>query len=371
MQQIGQDPRVRYAPDLGVWTVDMQTMTYTGGAMETLAAAMHYAREAGEMPECTCFPEVSTERGPMAGGVYASPPMVHKVFRHGAFTIYGHGTVEAGDHAPSSLNAMRCPLANAGGEAEAERLARKDSAALYEATRPFPTLPDDLAPVEPGTKAPAVWEGDAIDLGRGTLPARHVHAATRADMARLASLRGEVARLDRAARDAKRAAEDAPAAARREVATKAAAGEQVDAAAVTALVRQRQEEAQAAQAVADGTRDALDHVRRDIASGIASRRDEWLAYLHAQASHGLARLDLVLAELDASLADLAEIDRVRQTVERPSSSNLFTAGSSLAMGDAVASVQQARERAAKTLASLARHTAKAEKATAGKARAAR
>lgn len=363
--QIGHDPRVRYSPTLGVWTVDMQTMTYMGGAEQVLAAAMHYAREAGELPECACFPEVSSEVVGLNPRVEGTPPQTHKVYRQSAFTIYGHGTLAEGSEVGANrdaLNAIRCPLANAEGEREAKRLAHEDTRALWDATVPFPALPQALTPAEPGAKAPKVWEGEPMQVGRASVPARHVHPQTRADMARLAALIANVDGLDRAARAAQIAADEAPIAARREVAEKAAAGQAVDAASITKLVRERREEADAAKAVADGTRDALEAVRREVAQGIGARRDEWLGYLHAQASHGLARLDLVLAELASSLADLAEIDRVRQTVEKASAASLFSSASQVEMGRAVPEAQEARDRAATALSSLARHAARAARA---------
>ncbi|MEV0898361.1 hypothetical protein [Actinoplanes sp. NPDC049802] len=365
MKLIGQDRRVRYAPELGVWTVDMETMHYTGGAPDVLASAMHYAREAGQLPDCTCFPDVSVARDGMNPGVEASAPKVHAVLRAGggAFSILGHGMLGSGALNAEAGNATMCPLANAEGEAEAKRLYEQDRTALWNATEPFPA-PDTrtLEPAAPGAKAPKVWTGKEVRTRRGTVPARHVPAEVRASMARLASIEAHSERLDREAREAKQAASEAPAEARRAVAEAAAAGETPDAAAVTAIVRERQEQAETAQALADGTRDAVESVRREVAGTITEQREEWLAYLHEHAAHGLARLDLVIAELGAALEDLAEIDRVRQTVEAASTSALFNGASVLAMGAALDEARQSRARVAETLGGLARRTAKAEAA---------
>ncbi|PWU44264.1 hypothetical protein DLJ46_26945 [Micromonospora globispora] len=114
------------------------------------------------------------------------------------------------------------------------------------------------------------------------------------------------------------------------VADAAMSGKALDAADVARIVRERQEAAVAAQAVADGMRYAVGKVRREVARGIAERRDEWLTYLHGQAAHGLARLDGIITELEAAVENLAEIDRVRQTVESPLYGRLFSAGSMIA-----------------------------------------
>ncbi|MEU0156159.1 hypothetical protein [Micromonospora fulviviridis] len=192
------------------------------------------------------------------------------------------------------------------------------------------------------------------------VPDRHVHPGTRADPARLGSLAAEADRLGREANKAQAEAAEGPDAMRTLVADAAMAGKALDAAEVARLVRERQEAAQAAQAVADGTRYAVEKVRREVAAGVTERRAEWLTYLHGQAAHGLARLDLVLSELEAAVENLAEIDRVRQTVEQPGAGRLFSAGSMIA-GNAVEQARQARERAAAALAGLERHASKASK----------
>ncbi|MEU8009816.1 hypothetical protein [Micromonospora parva] len=130
----------------------------------------------------------------------------------------------------------------------------------------------------------------------------------------------------------------------------------MDAAAATRTVRGRQEQAQAAQTTADGTRDAVGQVRRQVVAWIEQRQAERLTNLHGQAAAGLARLDLVAAELTA-VADLAEIDRVRQTVKAPSTGLMFNAGSFIA-GNVMAAAQQTRQGAAEALAGLKRCTAR-------------
>ncbi|MET8351954.1 MULTISPECIES: hypothetical protein [unclassified Micromonospora] len=106
----------------------------------------------------------------------------------------------------------------------------------------------------------------------------------------------------------------------------------------------------------------MGQVRQQVAAGIEQRRTEWLTYLHGQAAAGLARPDLVVAELvvaelEAAVADLAEIDRVRQVVESPSGGRLFGTGTTIT-GNAVEAARETRERAAVALAGLERHAAK-------------
>ncbi|MGV9212991.1 hypothetical protein ACTFTM_14130 [Micromonospora sp. RB23] len=79
-----------------------------------------------------------------------------------------------------------------------------------------------------------------------------------------------------------------------------------------------------------------------------------MSYLHGQAAAGLARLDLVLAELDAAVTNLAEIDRIRQTVKSPSAGRLFTAGTPIPVTSAVEAARQTRQSAAEALAGLER-----------------
>lgn len=360
------DKRVRYAPSLHVWTVDTQE-NHAGNAAQLLAAMLCYAVESGDMPDgCTCAPESFTI-SPMSG-VTASPALAHRVIQRGSVVIVGHGVLP--DNAPGSDagNASQCPHADAAGEQQARDMAqagRWDD--LYALTEPFPATPGILQPAAPGTKAPAVWQGEPLTVaGVGTIPDRHVHAATRADLARLGSLAAEADRLGREANKAKAEAAEGPGAVRKLAADAAMSGKALDAAEVSRIVRDRQEAADAAQAVADGTRDAVAKVRHEVAAGIAERRTEWLTYLHGQASHGLARLDAAVAELEAAAENMAELDRVRQTVEQPAAGRLFS-GASFIAGNAVEQAREARERAAATLAGLERHAAKAAKAKASAA----
>lgn len=357
------DKRVRYAPTLAVWIVDTQE-SHTVGADQLLAAMMVYATESGDMPDgCTCAPE-SFSISPMTG-VTASPARVHRLGQQGGIAIYGHGTVPENGVAPERGNAHQCPHADAGGERQARKLAkagRWDD--LYALTEPFPAAPGTLQPAAPGSKAPAAWQGEPLSVsGVGVIPDRHVHPSTRADLARLGTLAAEATRLGSEARKAQAAAAQGPMEVRRLATEAAMSGKALDAAEVARMVRERQEAAEAAQAVANGTRDAVDKVRREVATGIAERRAEWLTYLHGQATAGLARLDLVVAELEAAVENLAEIDRVRQTVEQANSGRLFSAGSMI-VGNAVEAARRSRERAATALAGLERNAAKASKASA-------
>ncbi|WP_374539478.1 hypothetical protein [Micromonospora aurantiaca (nom. illeg.)] len=336
------DTRVRYSPELSVWVVDTQ-QAHAGGAQDLLAAMMAYATEAGQMPDgCTCAPE-SFSTAPLSFAV--SPPRAHKVYVRGGLVIAGHGTVPFRGRAADVGNAYQCPLSDAAGEERAYELGKAGAwDALHALTAPFPGVAGTLQPADPGSEVPAVWEG-------------HLHADTRADLARVAVLSDEVARLDREARRAQATATAGPEAARELAAEAAMTGKALEPGEVTRLLTQRQESAVAARAMADGTRDALEQVRRETVERITERRDEWLSYLHGQAAHGLARLDLVLTELESAVENLAEIDRVRQTVERPVPRGLFAAGSPIA-GNAVEAARQARERAAGALAGLERHAAR-------------
>ncbi|MFD6661723.1 hypothetical protein ACFWDK_05080 [Micromonospora chalcea] len=336
------DTRVRYSPELSVWVIDMH-QGHTGGAQDLLAAMMAYATEAGQMPDgCTCAPE-SFSTAPLSFSV--SPPRAHKVYVRGGLVIAGHGTIPFRSTASEEGNAHQCPAADAAGEERAYELGKAGAwDALYALTAPFPGVAGTLQPADPGSDAPAMWEG-------------HLHAGTRADLARVAALADEVARLDREARRAQATASAGPEAARELAAEAAMTGKALEPGEVTRLVRERQEAAVAARALADGTRDALERVRQETVQRIAERRGEWLSYLHGQAAHGLARLDLVLTELESAVENLAEIDRVRQTVERPVARHLFSAGSPVA-GNAVEAARQARERAAEALAGLERHAAR-------------
>ncbi|MFG1871887.1 hypothetical protein [Micromonospora arborensis] len=351
------DTRVRYAPDLGVWAM-VTGESYASGADAILAAMMVYAEQAGQMlPGCTCGPETFSNH---YAGIQTSEPRAHVIFKQGGTVLAGHGLVGFTDPGSAEANAQHCPHANREGEERARDLAREGRwEELHALTRPFPDAPGLLQPAEPGTEPPAAWVGEPVSVVRMTIPDRHVHPDTRADLARLSDLAKRSGELDRAARAAKVDAENAGTDARRLAADAAAAGTPMDAAAVTRTIRERQEQAEAAQITADGTRDAVGKVRQQVAAGITERQAEWLSYLHGQAAAGLARLDLVLAELDAAVSNLAEIDRVRQTVEAPSAGNLFNAGSFIA-GNVVETARQTRQSAAEALAGLERHAAKVE-----------
>lgn len=351
------DTHVRYAPELGVWALETGE-GHVGGADVILCAMMVYTEQAGDMPPgCLCGPESFDFHW---ADLRTSEHRAHRVGSQGGTVLYGHGPVGYNDPGAIDANPLHCPLANREGEERARDLAREGRwDELHALTVPFPPTPALLQPAEPGTQAPAAWEGAPMDVARMTVPGRHVHPDTRADLERLAELSRRSGQLDRAARAARVDAENAGTDARRLAADAAAAGTPMDAAAVTRALRERQEQAQAAEITADGTRDAVGQVRRQVAAGIEQRQAEWLTYLHGHAVHGLARLDLVLAELDAAVSDLAEIDRVRQTVEAPSAALMFNAGSFIA-GNVAEAAQQTRRSAAKTLAGLERHAAKVE-----------
>jgi hypothetical protein len=323
-----------------------------------------YATESGNMPDgCTCAPE-SFSISPMTG-VTASPARVHRLGQQGSIAMYGHGVLPPDGTAARQGNAHQCPQANADGERRAKKLARTGQwDELRKLSEAFPAAPGTLGPAAPGRKAPAAWQGEPLSVpGVTAIPDRHVHPATRADLGRLGTLATEANRLGSEARKAQAAAAQGPMEIRRLASEAARSGKPLDAAEVAKMARELQEAAEAAKAMADGTRDEVDKVRREVAAGIAERRGEWLTYLHGQAVHGLARLDLVVAELEAALENLAEIDRVRQAVEQASPSRLFSAGSMI-VGNAVEAARRSRERAATALAGLERHAAKAGRAKA-------
>ncbi|MGW4295434.1 hypothetical protein ACWEH1_20610 [Micromonospora chersina] len=160
-----------------------------------------------------------------------------------------------------------------------------------------------------------------------------MHAATRADLARLGSLAEQANRLGREANEARAEADEGPTAVRRLAADAAMAGTALDAAEVAWIVRKRQEAADAAQAVAEDTRGAMEQVRREVVDGIAERRSEWLVYLHGQAAHGLARLELVLSETGGSHGEPGR-DRPGTADRGAPASRLFSTGWMIA-GNAV------------------------------------
>ncbi|SCG60245.1 hypothetical protein [Micromonospora inositola] len=357
------DDRVRYSPSLHVWTVDTREH-HSASASTILAAMLAYAAESGDMPDgCTCAPESFSYNG--ASGMQTSGALVHPIFRQGAVVIVGHGTATEHGPAQEQANASQCPLADAEGERQARDMAQAGQMdELWTLTEPFPIKPGILEPAPAGSKAPRVWTGEPLSVrGVGTIPDRHVHAATRADLTRLAGMAEHADRLASEAHAARTAAMEGPATVRRLASEAAMAGKALDTEEVSRLGRDLQEAADTAEAVAAGTRDAVEKVQHEVAAGIAERRDEYVTYLRDQAAHGLARLDAAIGELDATIADLMEIDRVRQTVDDPGAGRLFSAGSFLA-GNAVEAARETRERAAATLAPLERAAAKVAKAKA-------
>jgi hypothetical protein len=353
--------RVRYSPELGVFTLDMGTRSAEamGQATSVLIAAMEHARNAGILPECTCHAEGVSITPTTLLVQYAEPPQLHKVYSQGGLSVLGHGAVgdgsEMGD--PDALNAAMCPLANAEGERRANELVRTDRDALWNLTQPFPLIEHVVLQPGDAKKPPKAWTGDPVDIGRGrTVPGRHVPADVRKAAAAVAFVNGEADDARRAAHEAKRAADEAQREASDAVRRAAASGERMSAEAAGAIIRERTEAAAAAQAVADGMVAAADDARRTILDAIETNRDAWLAYLAEHAAHNLARLDAALAEVDASLAELADIDRIRRTVEKPNASRLFGEASFIATstGQAVSDLRAAREKAAHDLGTLAK-----------------
>ncbi|MEU7926923.1 hypothetical protein [Micromonospora sp. NPDC049107] len=124
-----------------------------------------------------CFPESSSVS---MHGVTTTAPTVHRIGRTGGIMLYGHGR----------------------------------------------GVPEGaLQPAAPGTDAAPAWEGgDSVTVAGMSIPDRHVHPDTRADLERLSALAARSGELDRAARDAKRDTESAGTDARRLAADAAAAG---------------------------------------------------------------------------------------------------------------------------------------------------
>jgi len=180
------DKRVRYAPELGVWVVDMGEM-HAVGADQLLATMMVYAEQAGDVPPgCVCFPESADIS---VHGVTTTAPTVHRIGRKGGIVLYGHGRVPEEVPVAVEANATECPCNNAEGEAQARELAKTDQwEELHALTVAFPSTPTVLQPAAPGSDAPAAWEGEPVTVAGMTIPDRHVHPDTRADLERLAAL---------------------------------------------------------------------------------------------------------------------------------------------------------------------------------------
>ena len=354
---------VHYVPDLGVWVVDLGTvideaMAGHGGRL-ALRSALRVARENGELPECNCSADfIVNEDESVTFTEYAK---VHSVFAsgllEGRFAVFGHGGMQP-DKVPNAqaMNAQACPLFSADGEDEAFRLAKSNLRALAAMSVQFPSKPRGLEPTT--GEAPKTWEGEPVRARGGTVPVRHVPAEVRRQMARLALAEADVERLNREAMNAEKAFKDAPEEARAMVRDAARNGKRADSKAVTALLRKREEEAQVAKAMAQGTNDAVESVRQDVANAIKAQKVEWRTYLSAHASNNLGRLDSVLSELSSVLDELALIDLMRQVTETRGGRIPFSSGRLLPTDGAVQSVREAREKAAEALGGLGKYAAK-------------
>ncbi|MFF5214786.1 hypothetical protein [Micromonospora sp. NPDC000442] len=378
------DERVRYSPELGVWTVDMAGMTAVspGQAEKILGWSMFLAREAESGLEgCTCDPGDQYWDGPERR-VPTSP--------HGHFVgqargadsrlmVIGHGSpVTVAPGTGQEHQGRQCPLRNVDGERQAKELVERGGLTeLWDLTVAFPAGAGPLQPLSTGEEAPKVWEAEPVDFRAGGLrvsvPARHVHPAVQPSLAAYRDLSLKAAELHRAAQEAQERAANAPRELRREATQAAIHGRATDAAKAAQSIRDLELEAQAAKAVADGTEDALSATRAAVVKAVEGNRAEWLAYLGGQGRAALGRLDAALAELDAALGDLVAVDAMRANVERPlaAGARLFAQGSALTgqVNASRAAAREVRTKAAETLAPLSRYATEPEAKAARKAKA--
>ncbi|MEU7172707.1 hypothetical protein ABZ949_14610 [Micromonospora tulbaghiae] len=366
------DERVRYVPELGVWTVDMTGVTAVmpGQAESILGRAMFFAREAGAALEgCTCDPGDQHWDGPRLR--VPTPPHGHHVAQvqgsDSRLIVAGHGGwTRVASMTGQEHQGNPCPLRNVDGEERARELVERGSGGLAELwglSVAFPEGAGPLQPLEDGQAAPEVWESEPVRFSASGLvmsvPGRHVHPGVQSSLAAYRNLALEVAELNRAAREAQERAENAPRDLRREASQAAASGRRADAAKAAQRLRDLEVEAQAAKAVADGTEDALDAARAAVVKGMTEHRAEWLAYLSGQGRAALGRLDAALAELGQALAEVVAVDTMRANVERPMATGgqVFAQASTLSpeVSATLAAGQEVREKAAETLAPLSRY----------------
>ncbi|WP_174534748.1 hypothetical protein [Micromonospora chalcea] len=372
------DERVRYVPELGVWTVDMTGVTAAlpGQAEHILGAAMFHAREADAGLEgCTCDPGDQHWDGPRLR--VPTPPYGHGVAQaqgsNSRLLVIGHGgRIQVAAMTGQEHQGNPCPLRNVDGEERAKELVERGGTGLTELWGLSVAFPAGAGPLQPlpAHATPEVWESEPVRFSASGLtmnvPGRHVHPGVQSSLAAYRDLALQVTELNRAAREAQDRAENAPRELRREVAQAAASGRRADAAKAAQRIRDLEVEAQAAKAVADGTEDALDTARAAVVKGMTEHRAEWLAYLSGQGGAALGRLDAALTELGQALADVVAVDAMRANVERPLApgGQVFAQASALSpdVSATLAAAQEVREKAAKTLAPLSRY-GQGEKAT--------
>ncbi|WP_328366208.1 hypothetical protein [Micromonospora zamorensis] len=379
------DERVRYVPELGVWTVDMTGMTavMSGQAEQILGAAMFHAREVGAALEgCTCDPGDQHWDGPRLR--VPTPPHGHHVAEaqgaNGRLLVIGHGgQVRVAPLTAQEHQGHPCPLRNADGERQAKDLVQRGGGGLTELYGLGVAFPAGAGPLQPvsAEEAPEVWESEPVRFRAAGLqvsvPGRHVHPAVQPSLAAYRDLALRVGELGRAAREARDRAANAPRDLRREATQAAMSGRTTDAAKAAQSIRDLELEAEAAKAVADGTEDALEATQAAVVKAVEDNRAEWLAYLSGQGRAALGRVDAAVAALEAALGELVAVDTMRANVERPlHARQVFVQGSTLSsqVGSSLAAAQEVREAAAETLAPLSRYATKPEVKAARKAKAA-
>lgn len=372
------EERVRYAPELGVWTIDMGELTAVtmGQVQHTLARAMYFAADAGAALEgCTCAPEETHWDGPRLRTPVV--PHVHEVAHLSNLMIVGHGGRTA--VAPMSgqeVQGRTCPLRNADGERRARRLVEAGSgglAELHALTHAYPVGAGPLAPLESSTDTPEAWDGEPVSFRaegwKVAAPGRHLHPEVRAALHAYAELAEQAAELGRAAQAAEEANRNAPRDLRREVAQAAVSGTPASATSAAQRLRDLEVEAQAARAVADGMSDALCARRAAVVAAVERNRAEWLSYLSGQGRAALGKLEAAVTALEEAAAEVLLVDTVRANVERPvgTGGQPFAQASLLAGKSPAAVAREYASAAAQTLAPLGPH---ARKGAARKARAA-
>ncbi|MGK5738891.1 hypothetical protein [Micromonospora sp. URMC 103] len=380
------DERVRYSPELGVWTVNMSGMTAVspGQAEGILGWAMFQAREAGAALEgCTCDPLDQFWDGPQRR--VPTRPYGHFVTQtrgtDSRLMVIGHGgRIQVAPGTGEEHQGHQCPLRNVDGERRAKELVERGGdglSQLWGLTQPFPAGAGPLQPLADGEEAPKVWESEPVSFSAAGLhvsvPGRHVHPAVQSSLAAYQALSLKAAELSRAAREAQERAETAPQDLRREAAQAALSGRATDAAKAALAIRDLELEAEAAKAVAQGTEDALAQTQAAVVKAVEDNRAEWLAYLGGQGRAALGRMDAALAALDAALGDLMAVDAMRANVEKPlHARRVFAQGSTLSgqVNASRAAAREVREKVAETLAPLSRYAAKPEEKPARKVKAA-
>ncbi|MER5703967.1 hypothetical protein ABT023_18785 [Micromonospora sp. NPDC002296] len=377
------DERVRYSPELGVWTVDMTGMTaVTPGQTEhILGRAMFHAREAGTALEgCACDPGDQYWDGPRLR--VPTTPYGHEVAQaegHASrLVVVGHGgRTRTAQMSGQEVQGNPCPLRNVAGEHRATALVQRGDGGLtelYGLTVAFPAGAGPLTALTVAEDVPEVWESEPVRFRAAGLqvsvPGRHVHPAVQPSLSAYRDLALKAGELNRAARDARQRAENAPRELRREAAQAAISGRTADAAMAAQSLRDLELEADAARAVADGTEDALEATQAAVVKAVEDNRAEWLAYLAGQGRTALTRVDAALTAMDAALAELVAVDAMRANVEKPlhARHQVFAQGSTLsAPADSyLAAAQEVRTKAAETLAPLSRHVGTGQEKTARK-----